>query len=103
VKSLIAGGRRTRWRHDTRLVDSLSIGVIIAIFRAAIVVLFGKVAGIGPREVLAIAGQPQNDRYDPASHYSNHMRYDPEIDANLRTNHWQNEKNANQNNHPIGF
>ena len=50
---------------------------------------------------LAIAGQPQNDRNDLPGYYSNHMRYDAQIDAYLRTNHWQNEENANQDHHPV--
>jgi hypothetical protein len=129
-------------------VDSLSIGVTIAIFSAA-VVLFREVAGISPCEVLwlcrlakcsapmatwsereqtrcaprtnslllpagwfhqsdpmfslAVTGQPQNDRNDLAGYYSNHMRYDAEIEAYLRTDHWQNEKKANQDHHPVWF
>jgi len=30
-------------------------------------------------------------------------RYDAEIEAHLRTDHWQNEKNANQDHHPVRF
>src|SRR5262249_38394392 len=33
----------------------------------------------------------------------NHTRYDAEIEAYLRTNHWQNEKNANQDHYPVWF
>jgi hypothetical protein len=29
------------------------------------------------------------------------MRYDAEIEAHLRTDHWQDEKNADQDHHPF--
>jgi hypothetical protein len=52
---------------------------------------------------LAVAGYPQNDGDDPVGHRSNRLGYDVEIEPNLRANHRQDEKQPDQDDHPVGF
>ena len=54
-------------------------------------------------ELLGVAGYSQNDRNNLIGYGSNHMRYDAEIEAHLRTDHRQDEKNAYQDHHPVWF
>ena len=54
-------------------------------------------------ELLGVAGYPQNNRNNLIGYGSNHMRYDAEIEAHLCTDHWQDEKNAYQDHHPVWF
>ena len=55
------------------------------------------------RSGLGVAGYAQNHRNDLIGYGSNHMGHDAEIEAHLRANHWQDQKNADQDHHPVGF